>query len=252
MRFLTALVVFCLSLSVFGQDLATAEGLAAMSGTNVASGGGGGSQWIYMTNLTASATVGGSATIPAFDATGAQLIVVQFANYTGFPGVSDSTGANTYTNLTKYTDASATYSQGAWYIFNPNTSTTMTVSGASSYTKIDVWFYRLSGGHTPVFDKQNGLNAHPALQSDTSWQTGSITPAADDALIFAGTVFNNAATASINSSFTKLTQGQETSDALYSASAVLVQTTVAAVNPTWTVSAPSTALAANIFDFTWQ
>lgn len=184
--------------------------------------------------ITSSVKQGGAngMTTDALDTTGCNLIVLDVTYYTGSaaPTISDSKG-NTWTALTARTGGVPATRQ--YYCINPTVGTghTFTCSGTSSFSSICATCATSTG--TPSFDTQNGA----ALGSLTSAQPGSVTPSVDGCLIVTGLncwTGNATPTLSINSSFTIGSyQTYAGSVDFGGGQAYLIQTTAAAVNPTW-------------------
>jgi len=227
------LCVFALNLSA--QSILTADGLAAFSATNAAAGGGGGGgSFAFITNSVGVVSGAATATTAAKNATGAKLITVAVQFYTGSPTVSDGNG-NTYTRRSRGGDTSAVYTNDLWDCISPTGSLsahTVSVSGAQ-YVRVDVIYWSDSG--TPTFIAQSSYT-HPNGENDTTFQTSGVTPNANSELIIASAVYNNAATASVDSSLALIAQGQELSDPMRGCEFYLIQSTAAFINPTITMS----------------
>ncbi len=177
------------------------------------------------------------------NATGATLLIAfvsQVNTGTAIGTISDSAStANVWTKLTTVADDL----QGAiYYSLNPTVTANMTVtatkvSGSPGLgVSVSAWSgNKLSG----VFDQQNGTtNANTA-----TIQPGSITPGEDNELVITGfTGVSEAAT--INSGFTITDSVPVAGGAAFSnGMAYKIQTSAAAVNPTWSVVTAQAAAA---------
>ena len=186
--------------------------------------------WSLIGHELAHGALGGTTT--AFDTTGADLIVLCVSSYTGTPTVSDSQ-SNTWSPLTKQTEADA--SSQLYYCASPTTSSahTFTVSsGSNTYDVLTVSAF--SGSGASPFDVQNG--AVSALDNGAI-QPGSITPSVNGEMIISGTASFTTHVLSVDSGLTITDQQLYTSgDCTGGALAYFVQTTAAAINPTWSHS----------------
>lgn len=171
----------------------------------------------------------GACTTTAIDTSGANLIVVT----TGYNGavtssaLSDSKG-NTWTFLTAYT---STWGVGVWYCLSPTVGSGHTFSIAAGFPSICVTAWS-GAAASSVLDQQTGT----AYTSQTSQATGSLTPANANSLVIASWAGGDGATGplTINGGFT--ISDQQLGPAGVSESsgqAYLIQTSIAAANPTW-------------------
>lgn len=166
-------------------------------------------------------------TTAAIDTTGANLLVLSVAWYGGgtAPTVSDSKG-NTYTALTRHDGSLA--SHRLFYKLAPAVGTghTFTASGSGSYAA----FHAYAFAGVASYQTESGAGQ----SSGTSLASGSVTPSADGALVFTGTSGNGASTDSVlPSGFTLTTRAYGSGNNLQASAAWQVQTTAAAINPTW-------------------
>ena len=175
----------------------------------------------------------GTVTTSAIDTTGADLIVVVVAYFEGItaPTLSDNK-SNTWTGLTAQvgtTDPSTRiyYCQaptvGAGHTFKLD-------NGGLMYGNLAVTAW--SGSVATPFDQQNGTT-HLAV---TSLQTGSVTPGTGNQLVIAAvsTGAGSSGAYSIDSGFTISDQEAYVSGGGEGCGmAYLVQTSAAAVNPSW-------------------
>ena len=188
-------------------------------------------------------------TTAALNTTGANLIVCVVEQYNGATKgtVTDSKG-NTWTQLTG-AGTSIAYVD-IWYCASPTVGTSHTFtysSGSNLFGGIFVQAW--SGAATSPFDQQNALANSTSINTV---QAGSITPTVNGELIVAGLCkTDNTTTSSINSGFTVSNEAPWASGVNEGGSdAYLVQTTAAAINPTWTVGGTvSFNLAAAIASF---
>lgn len=184
-------------------------------------------------NVIASTIAGGTTattTTTAIDTSGANLIVVGVSHQTGTgPTITDS-ASNTWTALTESNIASGVGAK-MYYCYAPTTSSSHTFTDGSGGSAT-VGVLAVSGATSSPFDLETGATS----TATTTVQTGSITPSLANELLVTMFGFNAAGTpTSINSSFTKIGEVDFLSGNHYGgAMGYLVQTTAAAVNPTWT------------------
>lgn len=196
-------------------------------------------------NVAAGSTGGGAVTTAGINTTGANLIVVSVGWFQNAMTVSDS-NTNTWSALTLHGELAAKANK-LFYVFNPTVGAGHTFTadgGASAFPALSVSAW--SGSTSTPFDVENGASGSAATLA-----TGSITPAQDNELIIAGLVHDNntAGAVSIDSTMTI------TDSVAYSGSnhmgesmAYKIQTTAAAINPTWNIT-NSAPLAASIASF---
>lgn len=196
---------------------------------------------ISLVSNTSAIGASGGATTSAISTAGASLIVLAISPYQpglGGTTVSDNLG-NTWTPLTAR-NSGANVAVQLFYCLNPTTSGshTFTVAGASTWASIAVSAW--SG--VASYNKQNGA-ANGA--SGTTIQPGSVTPDANGALLITAAASSVAGAFSINSSFTISNQRQYSAAVnMGIALAHRIQTTAAALNPTWTHAAATDRAAA--------
>lgn len=163
-------------------------------------------------------------TSSAIDSTGAGLIYVAVSYHHATQGgsVADSAG-NTYTLALSRFDTNANWID-VYYCLNPinSGSLTATFTQPASGANADIMISAFSG--TAQFD-QTASNASSAT---TSIQPGSITPPANNGLVLSTGAWRNGPLGSLT--------GMTLLDSSGSGSAYSIQTTAAAINPTWTVS----------------
>jgi len=183
-------------------------------------------------------------TTPAINTTGANLLVVSFGWYSGGGAtvtISDNKG-NTWFPLT--TRNNGTTGHRIYYAKNAIVGTGHTFTAALSTSGWPTAFvYAVANGHVTLpFDVENGAtggNSGPL-------SPGSITPSANGAFIVAGLQHGNGTTASVtvsapfSSNLTLKTGG---------AAAYTIQSTAAAINPSWGFSGGNQGSALNIASF---
>ncbi|MFM2357274.1 MAG: hypothetical protein RJA61_11 [Candidatus Parcubacteria bacterium] len=181
-------------------------------------------------NTGAGSSGGNNVTTGAIDTTGANLIVVVVSWYSGAANTLSDSKGNTWTALTAY--AAGNTQQRIYYAYNPTVGSGHTFTATnSSYPSIAVSAW--SGAATSPYDVENGSSG----SGITSKQPGSVTPSENNELIITGLGFDTSNTLSINSGFTISNQLNYTvGNYMGGAMAYLVQTTSAAVNPTWSWS----------------
>ena len=188
--------------------------------------------YALISNIAAgSSDAGASVTTAGIDTTGATLLGLILGSYglVGLPTISDSK-SNTWNQRTRYN--SNNYSSVTLYWSVPSSvgsSHTFTASGAGTFPSIAVTAW--SGGHASApYDVENGATGVGV----STLATGSITPSENNCLVIAGLCLGQAETETIDS-------GMTISDSINFASgqhfgvaqAYIVQTTAAAINPTW-------------------
>jgi len=209
-------------------------------GGAIAAGGGGGGGWSLVTSTSAGSTGGSDITTSAINTTGANLIVAGIASGSNTPTVSDSS-SNIWTplningggpNIQMFYCSAATVGSG-------HTFTTSTGNNAPS-----IYVLAFSGSAASPLDQQNGVGATSGI---TTVQPGSITPGQNNELIVTllGIAAPGAVSAgSINQGFTILGSQTFSGGNHYGgAIAYLMQSTAAAVNPTWTATGSASLLA---------
>lgn len=188
-------------------------------------------------------TSSGSTTAAA-NTTGANLIVLAVQYQTNATiTVSDSAG-NTWTALSAYGNWAESGSQ-MYYCLNPVTSSahTFTVSGSGSYSQISALAFSGAG----AIDQQAGYAT--TTIGNTSVQPGSITPSYANELIVSSVNNNGLYSISINDSFTAYTYNQVNNVTFGGGIAYLIQTSAAAIDPTWSFTASSGQSVAAIASF---
>ena len=169
-------------------------------------------------------------TTSGIDTTGANLIVV---SATSFPiGTLTDSKSNSWTKLTTYSNGTVSVATAIFYCYAPTVGSghTFTFTQASGAPSISVIAF--SGAVASPADKDNG---NTSFNSTTSVSTGSITPAENNELIVSG--LGGGATSgtwTANESMTNVGYLPTVSGQGYgTAIAYKMQTTAAAINPTW-------------------
>jgi hypothetical protein len=170
-------------------------------------------------------------TTGAVDTSGCSLLVV-LLSYNAVPVLSDSK-SNTWTALTAQAGASG--SSQLYYAANPivGAGHTFTATGVNKFAVLSMAAFSGVVSLTP-FDQQNGT----ALGGGVTIQTGSITPLFSNELLIAGVAGGSGATApTIDTSFviSDATAGSAGVNQM-GGLAYLIETTIAAKNPTWTTT----------------
>lgn len=200
-------------------------------------------------NTSAGSSGGSSVTTSGIDTTGANLIVLETSNYHTIGTsitVSDSKG-NTWSALNTYGPTNT--ESKLYYCLNPTVGSahtfTITSNGGSTYPSIAVSAW--SGAHaSSSFDQQNGNN----VAASSTLQVGSVTPTENDELIITGCAFYAGGTLSIDNGMTITNQtNYSAGNCMGVGLAYKIQTTAAAINPTWTHSVTFTDGAASIATF---
>lgn len=182
--------------------------------------------------LVADVAVGGNgstATTAAINTTGANFCVAVASYYTNSADTVSDSKSNTWTELTRYTNA-AFQRVVIWYAKNPTVGSghTFTLgSGASTFPAIAAACFSGVDTSSP-FDQENG--------SANTKTPGSVTPTQNNELIITGisTLTGAGTTPTVDSGFT-VTGAHANSASNYTGYglAYKIQTTAAAVNPTW-------------------
>ena len=167
------------------------------------------------------------ATTSAIDTTGATLLVAVMGNIDNAAVVPTDSKGNTWTALTKRSGDNS--SEGQIYYSIPTTvgtgHTFTTSGGTSNYCSMCVAAFADTNA-SPYEAESGAANAS---------QPGSLTPAGNGSLLVAGIGYYTGDPSTINSSFTVAEYQNSGAGVNFgSGLAYLIQTTAAAVNPTWT------------------
>jgi hypothetical protein len=196
----------------------------------------------------------GPTSTSAIDTTGANFIIIAAGGFNGAGSIVDGlTGCggpcNTWTPLTVYTNTPLSVGIKLWYCVNPTVGPGHVFeyvnTGGFPALAVAAFNHILT---TSPFDVQNG--AIPG-SGGTTVQPGSITPNHDGELIVAGVFYYGTTTLpTINDGFSITANSVFNGGVSYAfALAYYVQTTAAAINPTWTNSQSQTGYAAAIASF---
>ncbi len=171
-------------------------------------------------------------TSPGVDTTGATLLVIVLYSPNSPPA---GTPSDSYGNTWAFAEVFNHVSGGIYYVANPTVGAGHTFSaGGSGNNSYNFTVLAYSGAATssPLDQKNNNYT-----NAATSLSTGSITPSQNGCLIVAGYASGTLnLTLSINDSFT-LEDTETGGYAGTECAADLIQTTAAAIDPTWTVTA---------------
>lgn len=181
------------------------------------------------------------ATTGNINTSGATLIVIGVTDYAGNvrQAPTDNQG-NTYTLAKTYDDCTGNDRSSIYYKFSPATSATHTFTATTTVANNfagDIFVQTFTGGGT-AFDQSNAAGATcPCCVNVTTQQPGSITPTSANQLVV--TVLADYVCSSdptINSGFTISDIQHGAGGTNYAgAMAYIIQTSAAAVNPTWTM-----------------
>lgn len=203
----------------------------------------GGSGYSFVTGTAASAN-GSSPTTSGVNTTGVDLMIVAIGWFnsgqsTTAPTITDSK-SNTWTALT-VRNTGVNLGTVLYYsrVTSVGSGHTFTLSG-QTYSSICVAGF--SGSISSPFDQENGYGTSPV----TTIQPGSVTPSNDNQLVVSGLASGGVGYSySINSSFTIAVQDSGSPSSSFPCGlAYKIQTSAAAVNPTWTLSNSTQAAAA--------
>jgi hypothetical protein len=171
----------------------------------------------------------------SLDSTGANLLVAVVGDTTGVTVPSDSRG-NTWTPLTQYGGGGFGNFARLYYVKSPAVGTghTFGASGTGNAPSIAVAAY--SGADTSApFDVENGGN-DTNLGNPVS--TGSTTPGAINELVVSGfTHDGNGVSGTVDAGLGIAAQAAGTGNSHGAAIADIVETSIVAVNATWTPTA---------------
>lgn len=182
-----------------------------------------------VSNTAATRVAFSGATSTAIDTTGADFLILGMACNHGYNTTPTDSKSNSWTQLTSYTQTNVRVR--LWYSIPSSVGTghTFTCSGALIGHFLVGAFSGVA--QTTPADQQNGSNGFAG-----SLQPGSITPTEDNELIWTHYGINAAGVPiSIDSGFTEIAEADFVAGESYGGAwAYKIQTTAAAVNPTWT------------------
>ena len=154
----------------------------------------------------------------SIDTSGANLLVVMYATFVGYPSAVSDSKSNTWTELTHVTLAGVLEMRCAYVAGSPTVGSGHTFSVNTTDFSTIMGVFAFSGASaTPATNNMVGAAAA---------QPGSLTPPADNAVLCAF-LYDGSGPYSIDSGFTEVGEDGLT------ASAYKIQTTAGAENPTW-------------------
>lgn len=171
-----------------------------------------------------------SATTAGIDTTGADLLIIALCCDDAHTATPTDSKSNTWTQLTSYTQTNVRVR--LWYSTPSSVGTNHTFSSNGLGFVGTILGAAFSGAaQSSPADQQSGANGFVA-----TLQPGSITPSENNELIWSHFGINAAGSPmSIDSGFTELAEADFSAGVAYGGSfAYKIQTTAAAVNPTWT------------------
>jgi hypothetical protein len=192
---------------------------------------------------------GAFATSASFNSTGADLLVAVYAGYSSAVAPSNDSKGNTWTRALNFYDTVTPNYASIWYVVAPTVGSghTLAVVGGTSYYA--GWCVACFSGAL----QSSPLDANTVTNiagSGTTIQPGSVTPSANNELVICGIGARFSATApSISGNGFTITDSMGNNGTYNWATALayVIQTSAAAVNPTWTLS--SAASTAGIVSF---
>lgn len=182
-------------------------------------------------------------TTDAVDSTGGNLAlaVLTSSNVAAFTSSPTDSKGNSWTGLTKRSSPDTVYVARIWYSATPTVGSGHTASYSEAAFYGSMGFSVYSGADAAPADAENGAGTN----SGTSLACGSVTPSADGALIVAVLCSLNLTGVSIDSGFTIIDDvGGNATNRAKVVVAYMIQTTAAAVNPTWSWTGTAGAAAA--------
>lgn len=187
--------------------------------------------WGVVAISTNTACTGNACTTPSVTTTGASLLVIGQSCFAGACTKPSDSKSNVWTALTQ--QSAGSNNESIWYSSNPVVGSGHTFTGAASidYGLCVMAFSGVDTSANP-FDQQNGASAGIT----TTIQPGSVTPTTDGQLLvtYYGVGASEVLTYTIDSGFTLTNQYSFIAGQRYGqACAYFVQTTAAAINPTW-------------------
>ncbi len=188
-------------------------------------------------HLCAGSTTGADVTSGAIDTSGASLLVMFVASYdiVALPTISDSKG-NAWHQRSSYFNTGINFSRSTFYYAqNPTVGSghtfTATGPGFNDYPLICIIAFSGTATST-VYDTENGNIGDVGL---ATIQPGSVTPNQSNEVVITGVSTINTGTVSIDNGFTITDQETNVPTQHFGGGiAYKIQTTAAAVNPTWT------------------
>lgn len=177
-----------------------------------------------------------SPTTSAIDSTGGDLLVLAWAqdNANTTRATPSDSKSNTYVGMTQKNFSASAASM--FYVASPTVGSGHTASYTQSGAYPTIALLAFSGAHATPLDQESTNSG-----SGTSLQPGSITPTEDNCLIVCILAHEGATSISIDSGFTIVESLPFLGPAEGLAVAYKIQTTAAAVNPTWSWSGSTNA-----------
>ncbi len=196
-----------------------------------------------------SGTANGSTT-DAMNTTSANLIVIALGQYEGaaLAAITDSAAGNTWTPLTTYVDHSGVNVEVTlFYCINPTTSAThtFTQTRTSGFASLCAAAFSCPNA-TITVDQTSGSGG--ASSSLTTLAPGSITPGFTNELVVTGAVVGGGGTFTLLGGGFTLAAGAPVIENV-TGIGYLIQTAIAAANPTWTQNGSANPMAAAIVSF---
>lgn len=182
-----------------------------------------------ISNTQAGSSNGTDVTTSAIDTTGAKFLVISASYSTAAPTITDSK-SNTWTALTAQTTVGSGINR-LYYVANPTVGTNHTFTNTGNVPSISVMAFSNVILSSP-FDVEGGGVGNTV----TSKATGSITPSLNNELVITGLQIDGSLTTDyvVDSGFTANTYvGGAGGIHVGCGMAYKIQTTAAAVNPTW-------------------
>lgn len=242
-----ALLIAALALSVSTPTYAQLAKTIAVS-PNAAP-----SPFVLLVHASVSSSSGGGGetiTTGAIDTSGAKLLVCIAAYYNaGGDGSTNDSKSNTWVARTNYGTGGAVHAQ-IFYVVNPasvGSGHTFSFNRPAGSLYPSFGCAAFSAGGTVAYDTENGT----ASASATSLATGSVTPATtNEVLISAVGIGGGLTFSSVDSGFSTLDSIANLSSNHYGfVNAYIIETSVAAKNPTWSTSGSASDLAVTIAAF---
>lgn len=171
--------------------------------------------------------ISGGGTVAILNTLTANLFVYS-AGFFATATPTDTQG-NTWIPLTLHTGSGGVQHR-IFYVLNPITAAGhgFSASGSNIYGSAAVWAFSDTVG-TPTFESENGSGG-----TGSSRQPGSVTPTINGSLIISGvTIASVQSSITADSGLTVISYNGSSGIALAHGGGYLVQTTVAAINPTW-------------------
>lgn len=194
-------------------------------------------------HVSAASSGGGTVTSSASDFTNVKLIKLCRTAYAGITDDSvSSSPSNTWVPLTTYTDTVDVALQ-CWYAINPTVSSSMTFTITTSGSGPAFVALGFTGTSSSPLDQQNGSNG--AVTTITSFQPGSITPSQINSLVTSCFGFDTALTASVSGVTLVEQRNYSTGNNFGIACGYIIQSSISAINPTWSTSGVAAVVAAD-------